>query len=187
MNEAVGQLLTFLRELPMSKKISMVVVVFLLMAGFATLFMLANKEDYHVLFNNVSTKDAGAIIEDLKTKNIPYKLEGNGSRILVPAKDVHELRLSLVSQGLPKEGNGPLALSCGRFVAQERLEGLKSSGTTSETGVSSVKGARHRSDSSSGYALCHLPCFKKTNNKAIHRNKVGTKVRQSFFDIVIIQ
>ena len=105
MNEAVGQLLTFIRSLPMSKKISMVVVVFLLMAGFATLFMLANKEDYHVLFNNVSTKDAGAIIEDLKTKNIPYKLEGNGSRILVPAKDVHELRLSLVSQGLPKEGN----------------------------------------------------------------------------------
>jgi len=105
MNEAVGQLLTFIRSLPMSKKISMVVVIFLLMAGFATLFLLANKEDYHVLFNNVSTKDAGAIIEDLKTKNIPYKIEGNGRRILVPAKDVHELRLSLVSQGLPKEGN----------------------------------------------------------------------------------
>ena len=105
MNEAVGQLLVFLRSLPMSKKISMVAVIFLLMAGFATLFLLANKEDYHVLFNNVSTKDAGAIIDDLKTKNIPYKIEGNGSRILVPAKDVHEIRLSLVSQGLPKEGN----------------------------------------------------------------------------------
>jgi len=105
MNEAVGQLLMFLKSLPMSKKIGMAVVISLLIAGFATLFLLANKEEYHVLFNNVSSKDAGAIIEDLKTKNIPYKIEGNGSRILVPAKDVHELRLSLVSQGLPKEGN----------------------------------------------------------------------------------
>jgi len=73
MNEAVGQLLTFIRSLPMSKKISMVVVVFLLMAGFATLFLLANKEDYHVLFNDVSAKDAGAIISKRKTYPIRSK------------------------------------------------------------------------------------------------------------------
>ena len=117
MSEAVGQLLMFLRSLPMSKKISMVGVAVLLMAGFATLFLLANKEEYHVLFNNVSTKDAGAIIEDLKNKNIPYKIEGNGSRILVPAKDVHEVRLSLVSQGLPKEGKFNRTLKSYRAVA----------------------------------------------------------------------
>jgi flagellar M-ring protein FliF len=105
MNEAFVQLLTFLKSLPASKKIGLVVVSFLLLSGFATLFLLANRVDYQVLFNNISSKDAGAIVENLRNKNIPYKIEGDGTRILVPAKDVHELRLSMVSQGLPKEGN----------------------------------------------------------------------------------
>jgi flagellar M-ring protein FliF len=105
MNEAFGQLLMLLKSMPASKKISMVVVVFLLIAGFATLFILGNKIDYQVLFNNISSQDAGAIIEVLKKKNVPYKIEGNGSILMVPAKDVYDLRLSLVSQGFPKEGN----------------------------------------------------------------------------------
>jgi len=105
MNEAVGQLLMLIKSMPASKKLGMLVVVFLLISGFATLFILANRVDYQVLFNNVSSQDAGAILEELKKKNVPYKIEGNGTIIMVPAEKVYDLRLSLVSQGYPKEGN----------------------------------------------------------------------------------
>jgi flagellar M-ring protein FliF len=105
MNEAVAQLLMLIKSMPASKKLGMVVVIFLLISGFATLFILANRIDYQVLFNNVSSQDAGAILEELKKKNVPYKIEGNGTIIMVPAEKVYDLRLSLVSQGFPKEGN----------------------------------------------------------------------------------
>lgn len=105
MNEAVAQLLMLIKSMPASKKLGMLVVIFLLISGFATLFILANRTDYQVLFNNVSSQDAGAILEELKKKNVPYKIEGNGTIIMVPAEKVYDLRLSLVSQGYPKEGN----------------------------------------------------------------------------------
>jgi flagellar M-ring protein FliF len=105
MNEAVSQLLLLLKSMPASKKLGMLVVVALLIAGFAALFMLANRVDYQVLFNNVAAQDAGAIIEELKKRNVPYKIEGNGTLIMVPAEKVYDLRLSLVSKGYPKEGS----------------------------------------------------------------------------------
>jgi flagellar M-ring protein FliF len=105
MNEAVAQLIMLIKSMPASKKLGMLVVIFLLISGFATLFILANRIDYQVLFNNVSSQDAGAILEELKKKNVPYKIEGNGTIIMVPAEKVYDLRLSLVSQGFPKEGN----------------------------------------------------------------------------------
>ncbi len=105
MNEAVSQILLLLKAMPAAKKLSMLVVVTLVIAGFVVLFVLANRVDYQVLFNNVTPQDAGAIIEELKKKNVPYKIEGNGTLIMVPAENVYDLRLSLVSKGFPKEGS----------------------------------------------------------------------------------
>ena len=104
MNDRFDQFFMFLKSMPLSRKISIVFTVALLIAGFAVLFVLANRVDYQVLYSDLSQKDAGAITEELKKKNIVYKVEGNGTRILVPSNKVYDLRLSLVSQGLPKEG-----------------------------------------------------------------------------------
>ena len=105
MNAAVNQFFLLLKSMPASKKLSMLAIVTLVIAGFVVLFLLANRVDYQVLFNNVAPQDAGAIIEELKKKNIPYKIQGNGTLIMVPAENVHDLRLSLVSKGFPKEGS----------------------------------------------------------------------------------
>ncbi len=105
MNEALSQFLLMIKSMPASKKLSMLVVVTLVIAGFAVLFILANRVDYQVLFSNVAPQDAGAIIEELKKKNVPYKIEGNGTLIMVPGENVHDLRLSLVSKGYPREGS----------------------------------------------------------------------------------
>lgn len=58
--------------------------------------------DYRVLFSNVNDRDGGAIIASLTQMNVPYKFADGGGAILVPATQVHEARLRLASQGLPK-------------------------------------------------------------------------------------
>ncbi|OHC83439.1 MAG: flagellar M-ring protein FliF, partial [Sideroxydans sp. RIFOXYD2_FULL_59_7] len=57
-----------------------------------------------VLYANLSDRDGGAIIESLQQQNIPYKFAEGGGALLVPGNLVHEVRLRLASQGLPKGG-----------------------------------------------------------------------------------
>ncbi len=60
--------------------------------------------DYKVLFSNLQDRDGGAIITALAQMNVPYQLTENGTAILVPADKVHETRLQLAQQGLPRSG-----------------------------------------------------------------------------------
>ncbi|MFQ5673957.1 MAG: flagellar basal-body MS-ring/collar protein FliF [Nitrospinales bacterium] len=60
--------------------------------------------DFQLLYAQLSEQDAAAIVEELKTRNIPYELSGGGTIVRVPANKVHETRLQLASQGLPEGG-----------------------------------------------------------------------------------
>ena len=59
---------------------------------------------YGVLFSNLSDQDGGQIVTSLQQQNIPYKYSEGGGAILVPVSQVHDARLKLASQGLPKGG-----------------------------------------------------------------------------------
>lgn len=84
----------------------------LLLAGIAAViavmtvfWMWSQQPDYRVLFSNFSDKDGGAIVASLEKMNVPYKFSDSGTAILVPAAQVHQARLKLASDGLPKGGN----------------------------------------------------------------------------------
>ncbi len=66
------------------------------------LWIWGQTPDYRVLYSNLSDRDGGAIIDSLQQQNIPYKFSEGGGALLVPADKVHEVRLHLASQGLPK-------------------------------------------------------------------------------------
>ncbi len=59
---------------------------------------------YEPLFSELSTKDAGEIIEKLKERSVKYTLKDGGKTILVPARKVYELRLDFAREGLPESG-----------------------------------------------------------------------------------
>ncbi|MBW1934025.1 MAG: flagellar M-ring protein FliF [Deltaproteobacteria bacterium] len=105
MGDSLNQFLAFLKSLPLSKKLGLAFTVALVIAGFALMFMWANKIDYQVLYDNLSPEDAGAIVSRLRAKNTPYKIEGNGTVILVPREKVYDLRLALATDSLPSGGN----------------------------------------------------------------------------------
>ena len=69
-------------------------------------FMWSRQPDYRVLFSNLSDRDGGAIVAALQQGNIPYKFADAGRRDpRAEPKQVHETRLRLASQGLPKSGS----------------------------------------------------------------------------------
>ena len=80
--------------------ISLAAIVALLVASNTWL----KQADYRVLFSNISERDGGAIIASLEQLNVPYKFSESGGAILIPGGRVHEVRLRLASQGLPKGG-----------------------------------------------------------------------------------
>jgi flagellar M-ring protein FliF len=85
-----------------------------LIAVVSAAWLWSSSPSYGVLFTNVSDRDGGAIIAQLSQMNIPYR-NSDGGTILVPADKVHEARLKLASQGLPK----------GSIVGFEILESQK--------------------------------------------------------------
>ncbi len=70
----------------------------------AVLLLWSREPDYKVLFSNLEDRDGGAIVAALTQMNVPYQLGPTGNAILVPTDKVHEARLQLAQQGLPRSG-----------------------------------------------------------------------------------
>ncbi|MGE5652427.1 MAG: flagellar basal-body MS-ring/collar protein FliF [Bacillota bacterium] len=90
---------------PNGRNIALMVGVAAVAAAMAGVWMWGQQPDYRVLFSNYSDRDGGAIVASLQQMNVPYKFAEGGGAILVPADRVHDARLKLASQGLPKGGN----------------------------------------------------------------------------------
>jgi len=111
--------------------------------------LMGRQAEWRVLYANLADKDGGAIIAQLSQLNIPYKHSDGGNAILVPADKVHDTRLRLASQGLPKGSvAGFEMMEANRFGMtqfQERLtfqRGLEGELTRSIQALSSVQSAR---------------------------------------------
>jgi flagellar M-ring protein FliF len=89
---------------PMGRKVLLSVGAAAVIALMAGIWLWSQKPEYKVLFSNFSDKDGGAIVASLQQMSVPYKYADGGIAILVPAEQVHDVRLKLASQGLPKGG-----------------------------------------------------------------------------------
>ncbi|MBT9551835.1 MAG: flagellar M-ring protein FliF [Hydrogenophaga sp.] len=132
-----------------AQKIKLGLGAFGLLVIAIALFFMGQQPDWKVLYANLNDKDGGAIIAQLTTMNVPYKYTEGGGAIMVPSDKVHDTRLRLASQGLPKGSvNGFELMEANRFGMtqfQERLtfqRGLEGELTRSIQSLSSVQAAR---------------------------------------------
>src|SRR3546814_186070 len=58
-----------------------------------------------LLYADLDPADAGQIVRELETREIPYQLKANGTQVFVPSDDVLRLRVTLAEQGLPGGGS----------------------------------------------------------------------------------
>ena len=138
-----------LAALPARSKASLGLGIAALVAVLAAITLWSSQGDYKVLYANLSEKDGGAIIAQLSQMNVPYRYSDGGGAILVPAAQVHDLRLKLASAGLPKGSIVGFELmdgaKFGQTQFQERLtfqRGLEGELTRSITAMSAVQNAR---------------------------------------------
>lgn len=72
-----------------------------------TFYYISTRVEYGVLFTDLSQADAGTIVNDLKEKKIAYKLEDNGSTIMIDQKEIDGYRIDLaVENKLPDSSTG---------------------------------------------------------------------------------
>ena len=135
--------------LPMRSKLSAVLGLMALVGVVLAMLMWNSKGDFKVLYANLSDKDGGAVIAQLSQMNVPYRMSEGGAAILVPAAQVHDLRLKLATAGLPKGSvSGYELMDSARFGQtqfQERLtaqRGLEGELTRSITSMAAVQNAR---------------------------------------------
>ena len=91
-------------RLPPQQLLSLLLVVATAIALIVGGWMWSTTPEYKVLYSNLGDRDGGAVIAALQQMNIPYKFAEGGGALLVPAEVVHDTRLKLASQGLPKGG-----------------------------------------------------------------------------------
>ena len=138
-----------LSALDRAQRMRLGVGVALLVAAAVAAIVMGRQPDYRVLFANLNDKDGGAIVAQLSQMNVPYKHAEGGGAILIPSDRVHDVRLRLATQGLPKGSVAGFELmessKFGMTQFQERLNfqrGLEGELTRSIQALSSVQGAR---------------------------------------------
>ncbi len=96
--------LEWMNRLRANPKIPLMVAGAAAVAIIVAMVLWAKQPDYRTLYSNLSDQDGGAIVTQLTQMNIPYRFSETGGALEVPADKVHELRLRLAQQGLPKGG-----------------------------------------------------------------------------------
>lgn len=136
-------------SLKSSGKIMLIAGIAAVVALMVVVFMWSQQPEYKVLFSNFSDKDGGDIVASLEQMNVPYKFSEGGTAILVPAAQVHQARLKIAAQGLPKGGNIGFELlenqkfGVSQFVEQVNFQrGLEGELERSVQSISAVQAAR---------------------------------------------
>lgn len=137
-------------KLPLVQKIIFPLLIIGSVAGIIFVSKWANAPDYTVLYSDLSSSDAGAVVERLKQDKIKYEIRGDGSTIAIsPPEMVHELRMSLASEGVPKGGTIGFELfdatSLGTTTFVEKLKfvrGLQGELERTISSISTIASAR---------------------------------------------
>ncbi|WP_428422381.1 flagellar basal-body MS-ring/collar protein FliF [Methylibium sp.] len=138
-----------LAVLPAGRKLTLGLGLAALVGIALAMSMWSSQGNYKVLYAGLSDKDGGAILAQLSQMNVPYKHADGGAAILVPADQVHDVRLKLASAGLPKGSIVGFELmdnaKFGQTQFQERLtfqRGLEGELTRSIGALAAVQSAR---------------------------------------------
>ncbi|MCO5120671.1 MAG: flagellar M-ring protein FliF [Burkholderiaceae bacterium] len=138
-----------LAALPVRQLLVLMFGVAALAAVIAAAFLYSKESDYRVLFANLEDRDGGAVVAALTQLEVPYRFAAGGGAILVPGDRVHDVRLKLAGQGLPRGGTVGFEIldsqKLGVTQFQERLNfqrGLEGELARSIQSLAAVRSAR---------------------------------------------
>ena len=85
---------------PIGKRIFLLTAILTLGFGGWMAFGRITAPTYAVLYGNMTDVQASTVLAKLDAKGIPHKMEGNGTRILVPSDQLVAARIAMAAQGV---------------------------------------------------------------------------------------
>ncbi len=108
----------------------------------------ARTPEYEVLFTDLADRDLSEVIDNLRSQQVPYRMDANGHAVLVPAEHLQNARLKLAADGLPRNSVGAgfddaPAFGTSQFMEQARYQrSIEAELARSVAGISNVRAAR---------------------------------------------
>lgn len=100
----MNQLRSIYASLTPKQRGSIVIICLALIAGFFYISRWQHERGFESLYKELSSEDAAAVVSKLKERGVEFRLEANGSEIMVPSKQAAELRLEMAGAGLVRSG-----------------------------------------------------------------------------------
>src|SRR5579871_6817912 len=100
----MNQILQLYRRLSIAQRIWLASAALAVIGAIAGLAHWNQERDFKPLFTGIAAEDAGPLLAKLRESGAEYRLEDNGTTVLVASGRVAELRIEMASAGLPKSG-----------------------------------------------------------------------------------
>lgn len=102
----LGQLTQGYFKLPITQKIIFPLLIIASVTGIIYVSKWASRPDYAVLYSDLQPADSAAVVERLKDQKVKYEVRDGGNTIAIsPPEMVHEVRIGLAGEGIPKGGH----------------------------------------------------------------------------------
>ena len=89
-------------SLPAVRQIGLMVMLAATIALAVAVVLWSQAPNYSILYGNLSADDLAEVAGLLDAADVPYKVEHASGSITVPSSKVHQLRIRLATQGMPK-------------------------------------------------------------------------------------
>ncbi len=115
--------------LPVLRQLGLMIGLAASVALGVAVVMWSQEPSYTLLYGNLSGTDTSQVLDALQKSNIPYQVDEGSGAIMVASEKIHDARLKLASEGLPK-GNGvgfelfdkEQELGTSKFIEQARYQ-----------------------------------------------------------------
>jgi len=91
-----------LASLPLERQIGLIVAAAAAVTLVVSLVLWLTRPAYLVLFPNLPERESAQVMEALDRTGVPFRLDPASGALQVPAGQLHEARLKLATEGLPK-------------------------------------------------------------------------------------
>ena len=98
-----GRAFGAVRDFTIAQRTLAILALAILAVAVVGLVSWASRPSYAPLFSGMSSADAAAIVDQLRSQGVPYELSDGGATVLVPEEQVYDQRLTAAASGLPAD------------------------------------------------------------------------------------
>jgi flagellar M-ring protein FliF len=87
-----------------AQRLAFLSVALIAFGTIALLVNLGSEPSFGTLYSDLTPEDASAVVDELNSGQVPYRLTHAGTTVLVPIERVYDVRLEMAANGLPASG-----------------------------------------------------------------------------------